>query len=81
MGVENGLVFGMTSKQITTNFIHIKEACRTDDLTFHDSGREAVTRLSGKIDPMALAEVVGHKNINQLMTYYKLTATEIAEKL
>lgn len=81
MGVEKGLVFGMTSKQITTNFIHIKQACRIDDLTFHDSRHEAVTRLARKIDPLSLSRAVGHKNLNQLTTYYNETATEIAAKL
>lgn len=51
------------------------------DLHFHDSRREAITRLSKKLDIYELARVVGHKNLNMLLVYYHRTAEELAKKL
>lgn len=50
-------------------------------VTFHDTRHEAITRLSKKLDVLALARMVGHRNIKQLMTYYNETAEELATKL
>ena len=38
-------------------------------------------RWSKKVDTMALAKISGHKDINELMTYYRQTATQIAERM
>ena len=51
------------------------------NLTFHDSRHEAITRLARKLDVLDLARMVGHRNINQLMTYYDATAEEMANRL
>lgn len=52
-----------------------------EDLHFHDTRHEAITRLARKLDVLALARMVGHKNIKQLQTYYNESATELAERL
>lgn len=52
-----------------------------EDLTFHDSRHEAVTRLSKKLGILELARMIGHKDIRQLQVYYNETAAEIAKKL
>lgn len=51
-----------------------------EDLTFHDSRHEAVTRLSKKLSILELARIIGHKDIRQLQVYYNETAAEIAKK-
>lgn len=51
------------------------------DLTFHDTRHEAISRLSKKINVLSLAKMVGHRDIRQLMTYYDVTADEIAQDL
>ena len=51
------------------------------DVKFHDTRHLAITRLSKKLDVLALAKMVGHTNINELMTYYNLAAEDIAERL
>lgn len=81
MGVTEGLVFGVDSVQISRAFIVIKSACLINDMTFHDSRHEAVTRLSKKLNPMELSRMVGHRNLNQLLTYYNETASSIAGRL
>lgn len=52
-----------------------------DDLTFHDSRHEAITRLARKLNILELARMVGHKDIRQLQIYYNETAEEMAKKL
>lgn len=51
------------------------------DLHFHDSRRTAITRLSKKLDIYELARTVGHKNLNELLTYYETSAEDLAKKL
>ncbi len=67
--------------KIIPNFFRLKTVAGFDDLHFHDSRHEAITRLSRKLDVLTLARVVGHKNIKQLMTYYNESAEDIAQRL
>jgi integrase len=81
MDVKEGLVFGVTSVQITRAFIVIKDACLIKDMTFHDTRHEAITRLAKKMDAVALARTVGHRNLNQLLIYYNESAADLAKRL
>ncbi|MEP1613482.1 MAG: site-specific integrase [Roseobacter sp.] len=74
-------VFGLTSPQIDVLFRKVRDKADIKDLTFHDSRHEAITRLSKKLDVMALARMVGHKDIRQLMVYYNEDAEELAKRL
>lgn len=51
------------------------------DLNFHDSRHEATTRLSRKLNVLALAKMIGHRDIKSLMIYYDETAAELAARL
>jgi integrase len=51
------------------------------DLHFHDTRHEAITRLSKKLDVLALARVVGHKDIRELQTYFNARAADLAKLL
>jgi integrase len=81
MGVEEGLLFGLTAQQISATFQRLKNLCSINGLNFHTSRHEAITRLAAKLDVLDLARMTGHKNLNQLRTYYNATASQIAEKL
>ena len=48
---------------------------------FHDSRHEAVTRLSKKLDVLALARMIGHRDLRSLQVYYNEHASEIALRL
>lgn len=50
-------------------------------LTFHDSRGEAIWRLSGKLDVLQLAQMIGHRDPKSLMHYYRATASELATRL
>lgn len=57
------------------------KAAMVDNLHFHDSRHEAITRLSKKLNVLELARMVGHKNLNELMTYYEDDAEDVAGRL
>ena len=52
-----------------------------EGFTFHDARATAITRLAKKVDVLTLARIVGHKNLSQLMVYYRESAEDIAKKL
>ena len=52
-----------------------------ENLTFHDTRHEGLTRLARKLDVLDLARMVGHRDPRSLMIYYNATATEIAGRL
>ncbi len=62
-----------------------RKACKRAgilDLHFHDSRREALTRLSTKVDVMDLAKISGHKDVRILLnTYYAPKASDLAKLL
>lgn len=74
-------VFDLTTAQIDSHFRKAKLRAGVTDLHFHDSRAEAITRLSGKVDILSLARMVGHKDIRMLQVYYRESAEDIAKKL
>lgn len=66
---------------IAENFYKLRNKTDIKNLHFHDSRHEAITRLAKKVDALALARIVGHKRVNQLMTYYNESPEDIALKL
>ena len=52
-----------------------------NDLHFHDTRHEALTRLARKLDVLDLARMVGHRDPRSLMIYYNPTPQEIAARL
>ena len=51
------------------------------NLHFHDTRHEAITRLARKVDVLALARIVGHRDLKSLMVYYNESATKLAKML
>lgn len=74
-------VFQLNSGVLSTTFRDAKLNTTLENITFHDSRHEATTRLAGKMHVLSLAKVTGHRNINELMTYYDESAEDIAKKL
>ena len=73
--------FMMTADAISVGFRKVTAACAIEDLHFHDARREAASRWAKKIDVMALARMTGHRDINELMTYYNEAPEDVAAKL
>jgi integrase len=74
-------VFGLSSRQLDALFRKVRDKAGADGLTFHDSRHAAITRLSKKLDVLALAKMVGHTDIKMLMVYYDESAEELARRL
>lgn len=63
-------------------FRRVRDRLMIDDLHFHDSRADALTRLSKRYDVMTLARISGHKDIKQLYnTYYRESAESVASRL
>lgn len=74
-------VFGLTSRDLDAAFRAVKARAQIEGLTFHDSRHAAITRLSKKLDVLALARMVGHRDIRMLQVYYNESAADIAARL
>ncbi len=74
-------VFQLTTSQIDSLFRKAKKNTMIEDLHFHDTRHEAITRLAGKLDVLELARMVGHRDLRMLMVYYNETASNLAAKL
>lgn len=74
-------VFPVNKGSVGTEFRDACKALGFEDLHFHDSRHEACTRLARSLTVMELARVIGHRNLNELLTYYNPTPEELAAKL
>ncbi len=79
--VNDDSVFGMTSSSLDALFRRGKSRALVMDLHFHDTRHEAITRLANKLDVLALARMVGHRDLKMLQVYYNETAEELAKRL
>lgn len=70
------------SASLDALFRKARERCAIDDLHFHDSRAEALTRLAEKVDALTLAKISGHRDVNLLLrVYYRITPEQIAQRL
>ena len=77
-----GPVIGCSQAKAGQLFRAAVKSCKLQDLHFHDTRHEAVTRLA-KFYPnvLDLARIVGHRDVRSLMIYYNATASELAQLL
>lgn len=73
--------FTVTRDTASTLFRRAVKNANIENLTFHDSRHEAITRLARKLDVLDLARMIGHRDPRSLMIYYNPTADEIADRL
>ena len=74
-------VFGLNESSLDALFRKGKKKALIEDLTFHDTRHEAITRLAKKLNVLELARMVGHRDLKMLLIYYNETAENIALKL
>lgn len=74
-------VFALNSGQIDALFRKAKARALVEDLHFHDTRHEAITRLAKRLDVLDLARMVGIRDLRILMVYYNPRAEEIANRL
>lgn len=78
---DNPTCFKVNSQQRDAIFRKYRNLAGIENMTFHDSRHEALTRLAQKLHILDLARMAGMKNTKTLLIYYNPTATEIAQKL
>ena len=75
-------VFDVNSRQVDALFRKARARALIDDLHFHDTRREALTRLAEKLSVMELAKISGHRDLRILQAvYYSPSAEDLADKL
>ncbi|MDG6230312.1 site-specific integrase [Glaesserella parasuis] len=77
----NQTVFQVKSSSHDAIFRKMKELAglADQDLHFHDTRREALSRLAKKVDVMTLAKISGHRDIKILLnTYYAPDMSDVA---
>lgn len=74
--------FTISDKSRDVLFRKVRDRLLIDNLHFHDSRADALTRLSKRYDVMTLARISGHRDIKQLYnTYYRERAESVAARL
>jgi integrase len=81
-GKPNDTMVPVNAASFDTMFREAKKAVGLADIHFHDSRREAATRMS-KLLPnvLELSAVTGHKTLKMLQIYYEPKASDLAAKL
>jgi len=71
VGVDDVRVFKVASNSRDAMFRNARDRALIEDLHFHDSRREALSRLAKKMDVLQLARISGHRDLRVLQnTYY-----------
>ena len=77
----DGSVFGLDTRQVDALFRKAKARAQIENLHWHDTRHEAITRLAQKLEVLDLARMVGVRDLRILMIYFNATAAEIAKRL
>ena len=81
-GIDAEKVFMLDTALLDALFRKAKKRAMVEDLHFHDSRAEALTRMSKKLDIMQLARLSGHKDLRILYSvYYREKMEDIAHLL
>lgn len=79
---ESDLVFDLNANSLSVLFAKARERALIEDLHFHDSRREALTRMAAKVDVLTLAKISGHRDLRILQAvYYAPDIGDVASKL
>jgi len=69
-GIDGAKIFLIEPVMLDALFRKAKKQALIDGLHFHDTRREALTRLAAKVDVMTLAKISGHKDLKILQSVY-----------
>jgi integrase len=79
--IDTESVFNLNSDKIDSNFRIAKKRALIEDLHWHDSRAEAITRLSKKVDILTLSRISGHRDLKMLSVYYRESMEDIAKRI
>lgn len=81
-GVDPLRVLALDVAILDALFRKARDRAMIEGLRFHDSRREALTRLAAKVDVLTLAKISGHRDLRILQAvYYAPDMSTIAERL
>ena len=81
-GIDDTWVFSLDAQSLDVLFRRARDNCGIQDLHFHDTRREALTRLSKKVPVEVLAKISGHRDLRILLNvYYRPDMADIAKML
>lgn len=81
-GIHPEQVFNLDARSLDVQFRRARDSLGIEDLHFHDSRREALTRMSKKVPVEVLAKISGHRDLRILLNvYYRPDMAEIADML
>ena len=81
-GIHPTRAFNLTPQTLDVMFRRARDKCGIQDLHFHDSRREALTRMSKKVPVETLAKISGHRDLSILLNvYYRPDMAEVADLL
>lgn len=81
-GIDEDSVFAVRAASLDTLFRKARDRALIEGLHFHDSRREALTRMAAKVDVMTLAKISGHRDLRILLaTYYAPDMADVADRL
>ena len=78
---SHGRVFEVSASSASAIFLKHRKRSELGGFTFHDSRHTAITRLAELVDVLELQRITGHKDINELITYYNKSAADISVKI
>lgn len=82
-GWDDVLVFGLGAGTLDALFRRARQKAGLEGFTFHDSRHSAATRIgrAGKINVLEMCKAFGWTKMDQALTYFNPTASDIAKKL
>lgn len=81
-GIDADSVFALSASTLDVLFRRARDNCGITDLHFHDSRREALTRMAKKVPVETLAKISGHRDLRILLNvYYNPDMAEVADLL
>ena len=80
-GWDGALVFGLTAPTLDALFRKYRQRAGLDGFTFHDARHTAATRMAKKLHVLELCKVFGWRRMDQALTYFNATPSDLARKL
>jgi integrase len=78
---SDGPVFGLDDGARDALWRKVRDTTPHNDIHFHDTRSEAISRLSKRLDVLELARVIGHRDLKSLLHYYNASAADMAKRL
>lgn len=80
---DDGRIFSTKPTSIDAMFRKYRKKAGVDELHFHDSRHEAISRMARLpgMDVLTLARISGHRDIRELMTYFHPDMSDVAKSV